>query len=273
MKKNQLRLAVLTTLMLTSISMSALPPVYMDYGDIKGESAAKDKHKDTIQIESWSLGASNSASGNRVQGNRIGTDAAGCATGPFKFVIRGAAAEDMKKLCQSRVPLGNVTVDIDGVKHRFENASFASCQSGDGSAPTDQFSLNYAKCTYHRGGVHVATGDVNGDGATQANARLIGVGASPIPVQLESLTLNPDGTTGTLSLTKVGAGTLTLAASNTPLPQVVLELSNGTKWTFTRFILANVVVTSATNRSGRPMEQLSLHYEKVVGPAAGYTRR
>jgi type VI protein secretion system component Hcp len=273
MRKNLHRLAVLTTLTLTSMSMSALPPIYMDFDGLKGEATSKDKHNTTIEIASWSLGASNSASGNRVQGNLIGTDATGCATGPFKFTLRGAAAESVKKLCQSRVPVGNVTVDIDGVKHRFENASFASCQSGDGAVPTDQFSLNYAKCTYHRGGVRVAAGDVNGDGATQANARLIGLRSIPIAVQLESLELNPDGKSGTMSLTKVGAGTLSLGSTNAAGPQLVLELTNGTRWTFMEYKLENVIVSSATARSTRPVDQFSINFTKVEGPAAGYTRR
>ena len=274
MKTNLHRFALLTTVCLTALAMNALPPVYMKFDDIKGEAkpTSKEGHKDAIQIESWSFGASNPSSGNRVQGNFIGTNATACATGPLKFTVRGAEADSVKKLCQSRTPLGSITVDIDGVPHRFENASFASCQNGDGMVPTDQFTLNYARCTYHRGGVNVAAGDVNGDGAAQANARLSGLLTGPVPVHVERLTLN--GTSATVSLTKVGPGTLVLSsANNAPLPQLVLELTNGTRWTFYRVVMKDILVSSATARGSSPMQQFSLNYERVEGPATGYSAR
>jgi len=261
MKTNLRRFVLLTTICLTALAMNALPPVYMKFDDIKGEAkpTSKEGHKDAIHIESFSFGASNPSS-------------TACATGPVKFTVRGADADSVKKLCQSRMPLGSITVDIDGVQHRFENASFASCQSGDGMVPTDQFTLNYARCTYHRGGVNVAAGDVNGDGATQANARLSGLLTGPMPVHVERLTLN--GTSATVSLTKVGPGTLVLSsANNAPLPQVVLELTNGTRWTFYKVVMKDTLVSSATARGSSPMQQFSLNYERVEGPATGYSAR
>lgn len=256
MKSNLPRFAVLITLCLTALATYALPPVYMKFEGIKGETAA---HKETIEIQSWSLGASNPTS---------------CATGPVKFSVRGAGAESVKKLCQSHVPLGSIIVDVDGVKHRFENASFAACQSGDGMVPTDQFTLNYARCSYHRGGVNVAVGDVNGDGAAQPNARLTGLMTGPVPVRLEKLTLNPDGTSATVSLTKAGPGTLVLSSSNnTPLPQLVLELTNGTKWTFFKVVMRDALISSATARSARPTEEFTMNFTKVEGPATGFSAR
>jgi len=255
MKTNLRYFAVLTALCLTALATYALPPVYIKFDGIKGETSSA--HKETIEIQSWSLGASNPTS---------------CATGPVKFSVRGADAESVKKLCQSHVPLGTITVDVDGVKHRFENASFAGCQSGDGMVPTDQFTLNYSRCSYHRGGVNVALGDVNGDGATQANARLSGLITGPVPVHVERLTLN--GTSATVSLTKVGPGTLVLSsANNAPLPQVVLELTNGTKWTFFKVVMKDILVSSATTRGSSPMQQFSLNYERVEGPATGFSAR
>jgi hypothetical protein len=120
----------------------------------------------------------------------------------------------------------------------------------------------------------VAAGDVNGDGAFRANARILGLRSVAIPVHLESLKLNPNGTSATVSLTKAGTGTLVLTgANNAPLPQIVVELDNGTKWTFTRVILENVIVSSATGHNALPMEQISLNYAKVEGPATGFTAR
>jgi type VI protein secretion system component Hcp len=275
MKTNLYRFAIAAAFTLTTLATNAAP-IYMDFGDIKGEMkpTAKDSRKDAIQIESWSLGASPSSTGNVVQGNLIGTDATACSTGVFKFAVRGAEAESVKKLCQSRMPLGNVTVDINGVKHRFENATFSSCQSGDGAAPTDQFSLNFGKCTYHRGGVRVAMGDIDGDGATQSNARLIGLSSGPVPVRLDSLKLAADGKSATVGLTKVGTGTLVLSSSShTEVPQLVLEMANGTKWTFTQVIFEDVIISSATGaRSGKPMEAFTMNFAKVEGPATGFTR-
>ena len=247
MKTNLRYFAVFTALCLTALATYALPPVYMKFDGIKGETSSA--HKETIEIQSWSLGASNPTA---------------CATGPVKFSVRGADAESVKKLCQSHMPLGSITVDVNGVKHRFENASFTTCQSGDGMVPTDQFTLNYARCSYHRGGISVAVGDVNGDGAP--NARLIGLLTGPVPVHVERLTLN--GTSATVSLTKSGPGTLVLSsANNAPLPQVVLEMNNGAKWTFTRVTFGDLVISSATT------QQFNMSFTKVEGPPAGFSAR
>jgi type VI protein secretion system component Hcp len=275
MKKNLYRIAILTAFTLTTLAASAAP-IYMDFGDIKGEAnpTARDSRKEPIQLESWSLGASPSSTGNVVQGNLIGTDAASaCSTGAFKFAVRGADAESVKKLCQSHARLGNVTVDINGVKHRFESATFASCQNGDGTIPTDQFSLNFTKCTFHRrGGVSVALGDLTGDGATQSNARLIGLNSGPVPVRLDSLKLAADGKSATVGLTKVGTGTLTLSSANNT-DQLVLEMTNGTKWTFTKVTFGDLVISSATpGRGAKPIEPFTLNFAKVEGPVAGFTR-
>lgn len=258
-------------LMLTSFLIGAMPmfgAAYMKLGDIKGNvtPASKEKHRDTIQIESWSLGASNPSSGNQAH------------AGPFRFTVRGAEAESLKALCQSRVPLGNVVVDIDGVKHRLENASFASCPSGDRAMPVEEFAVHYTTCTYHNSPLRGAPyffggGTVLGNSAPNArprvpvflcpshasvneNARLTGLSTGPIPIHLERLKVDPNGTSASMSLAKVGTGTLTLSGSNTPLPQVVIERTDGSKWTFTDVRISNVA------RSGA-MTELSLNFTKV----------
>lgn len=276
MKNHLYRVVVLVAFGLTTLAASAWP-TFIQLDGIRGETKSKDKHKDEIHIESYSFGGSQTSSGNRVQGNLIGTDAAGCTTGPFKFTVRGAVAEEVKKLCQSRARVGNVAVDLDGVKHRFENASFASCQSGDGSVPTDQFTLNFEKCAFHRGGVRVASGDVNGDSfpefhggifvgaATQSNARLIGLSTGAVPIHLESLKRNPGGRSASVSLAKVGPGTLILSGSAPPLPQVVLELTNGSQWTFTGVTFSNIVSSGATVR-------MSLNFTKITFKDTPMTR-
>jgi type VI protein secretion system component Hcp len=272
------RTAVATLVAMAALSMSARPPIYMKYEGIKGQATptADDSHKETIEIASWSFGASNptATGGNRVQGNTAGTDPAGCTTGPFKFTLRGPIPSSLAALCQTRGPVNNVVLDVNGVKHQFQNATLSSCQTGPGASPTDHFTLNYSKCSYH-GGARVAVGDVNGDGAAaRPNARLIGLPSGPVPVSLQSLKFNPAGSSATMSLTKVGAGTLALAGANaTPLPKLELVLSNGQKWTFLEVKLENVFVSSATGQSSIPTDQFSLNFAKVEGSMAGYGAR
>src|SRR5688572_19720430 len=118
-KLQLLMVMVMTTLI--SIPMSAA-----SYFWIEGIPGAQkdDVHKETIEIVSWSLGATQARpAGNRVQGNFIGTDASGCAIGPLKFQVKGTPAAGLTQLCQSRGRIPSVVVDLDGVKHTFQNAS------------------------------------------------------------------------------------------------------------------------------------------------------
>jgi type VI protein secretion system component Hcp len=270
MKTNLLQLTAVAVAAFTSLTASALPPIYMDFEGLPGIKLTEGKKGKEIEIQSWSLGATNSSSGgNRVQGNRIGTDAA--ETGPFKFSVKGTPSTELRKVCASRQPLGNVMVDIDGAKHHFQNATFTSCQSGDGSIPTDQFSLNFSRCAFH-GGVSVAAGDVNARSSVQPNGRLIGLPSGPLPVHVESLTLN--GTGATLKLTKMGAGTLVLSGANAaPLPKLELVLTNGPKWTFYKITMTDLIVSSATGQSAPPTDQFSLNFATMEGPPSGYPAR
>jgi type VI secretion system secreted protein Hcp len=262
MKKNLQLLAVLA-LVTVAIPASAKPPIYMKYDGVDGSVQSR-KNGGQIEIESFSWGATNSGAHAVSEG--------GCTTGPAKFTVKGTPPAEMTKLCQTRGRIGTVVVDIDGVKHAFENASFTGCQTGNGSVPTDQFSLNYTKCTYHRGGVRVAAGDVNNASTAQPNARLIGLPSGPVPVNVETLTLN--GTGATLALTKVGTGTLTLSGANSaPLPKLELELTSGPKWTFYQVEIKGIMISSATGARSKPMDQFSLNFAKVEGPVAGYPSR
>jgi len=253
MKKN-LRLFVgLALLSALSLSMSALPPAYMKLGDIKGEVSLAG-HEGTIEIQRWSLGATNPTS---------------CSKGPFKFSVRGTPSAELTRLCQSRRPVGTVVVDIDGVKHSFENASFESCQSGNGSIPTDQFSLNFAKCTFH-GGVRVASGDLTGDSA-QPNARLVGLPGGPLDIRLGSLKVDAARSSAVVSLGKLGRVEV-LPAPGTSLPELAIELTDGTTWRFYEVKLQDVLV-SGYSVSASGGTQLTLNFTKIVGPASGYPLR
>jgi type VI protein secretion system component Hcp len=268
MKKNVYAMLVLA-LCAASFQVSALQPIYMDYGDIKGEVTANAAPSGgQIEIESFSWGATNAGgSRNRVQGNFIGTDASGCTVGPVKFRMKGKPSADLARLCKSRGRIGTVNFDVNGVKHSFENASFESCQTGDGLVPTDQFSLNYSKCSYH-GTTHVNAGVLN----AQPNARIVGLSTAPVAVHLESLTLS--GTDGTMVLAKSGQGHLILpTSSKEPLPSLVVELTNGTKWEFLRVRLQDSMVSGIAGGAAKASDTFKLSFESVRGPVAGYPLR
>jgi type VI protein secretion system component Hcp len=271
MKTTLHRIAALSIITIGSLTASALPPIYMDFDGIPGIVTAANGHAQEIEIHSWGAGNPAAAkSNNRVQGNYIGTDASGCNHGPFKFTVKGTPSAQMKQLCESRKPLGNVTVDVNGTKHRLENASFSGCQTGNGSVPTDQFSMNFSKCSYH-GGLKVAVGDVN-DGAVRPNARLIGLSTGPVDGVLQNLRIDPATNSATMSFTKAGTGTLILSgASTAPLPQLVLELTSGEKWTFLEVKMTNILISGATGQ--RPADQFLLNFTKIQGSTAGYPAR
>ncbi|MEO8379083.1 MAG: hypothetical protein ABI779_05420 [Acidobacteriota bacterium] len=277
MKKKLPLFAALALVTMASVPLSARPPIYMKFDGVDGQATANDpKHGGYIELESLSVGSSNST-GIAVKGSRTGTDAS-CPTSPVRFVVKGTPPADLMKLCQSRQRIGSVSVDINGVMHQLQDASFESCQSGASPVPANGFSLNFTKCTFpghSHGGVNVAMGDLNASANVQPNARLIGLPTGPVPVHLESLTLNPDGTSGTMGITKLGSGRLNLgSASATPLPKLELELTNGTKWTFLKIKLTDILISGATGQtSGKPMEQFSLNFFKVEGPVAGYPTR
>lgn len=235
----------LKTLALTALLIGAMPmfaAAYMKIDAIKkGEAtpASKDKHRDEIHIESFSWGAS------QTGGNH-------CSTGPFRFALRGADAESLKKLCQSRAPLGNVVIEADGVKHQFENASFTSCPGGE------QFAINYTKCTFHNSApikTFLAPSDPRAN--AEPNARLTGWSTGPIPIRLESLKPNPDGKSATVVLRPMKGQAVTFTATIRPLAQMEFELTDGSTYTFDHPTVSNFLMADGSVR-------MSLNFTKVM---------
>jgi type VI secretion system secreted protein Hcp len=130
----------------------AVVDYFLKIGDIKGESQ-DDKHPDEIQVESWSMGATNSGTGEAGGGAGGGRSDhqdmhftakmskaspklfLACATGQAidkaVLTVRKAGKDPQEYL---KITLTNVFV-----------SSYQTGGSGQEIVPTDQFSLNFSK--------------------------------------------------------------------------------------------------------------------------------
>lgn len=126
---------------------------FLEIDGIKGESK-DDKHKETIQIESFSWGLSNP--GSFASGGGGGTGKASyqdlhCSTGV------GKASPLLAKACGTGQHIKKAQLFVrkaggkqeDFYKVIMEDVLVSSYQGGaGGDLPTDQFSLNYAKIEF-----------------------------------------------------------------------------------------------------------------------------
>jgi type VI protein secretion system component Hcp len=277
--------AVLT---LTALPLSAA--IYMKVDGVDGRATAAGKEK-WIELGSIQFmtgpqepGAAKATLTCRKAGSVEATidtnrlrDAAGAVPPQF--------TQQLSALCSTRRPIPNVTVEIDGQQHVLRNASLSSCQPAGGDT---KLTLTYAECATHAktydhsvGGGTIANATPTtsakyshtlGGGSFAAKAKVIGLGTAPVAVQLERLTI--DGNKATLVFARELPGALKAAAQQ-KLPSLVVELSDGQKWTFYEVTLEEVMISSATAQTGssRPMESLSLNFIRIDGRVSGFSAR
>jgi hypothetical protein len=278
--RNTLRIITAAVILsLTTLPLSAA--IYMKIEGIKGNVTAEG-HRDWIELESVQFMAPSEGNAALKQATlscrKSGTvEATARIPAQIKAVLTGPNAS-------SKV-LPEVIVEINGQKHSLRNATIASAQpQGDGM----KLVLNFDHCATHGtpdhklGGGNLAVPPASsaaksydhtlGGGTFVANAKLIGAVATPVAIQLESLTIN--GTGAKMTFARELAGTLILP-NHQKLPTLVVEMSNGQKWTFYEVVMEDVLISSATPqpKSSRPMDSFSINFSKVEGPSTGFQTR
>lgn len=122
---------------------------------IDGEST-DDKHKNEIEVESWSFGVSNAGAGHNSGGT--GSGAGKCNFQDLHFVAKiSKASPKLMLACATGEHISEALLTVrkaGGEQQEYftiklNDAFVSSYQTGGSTGsivPTDQFSLNYAKC-------------------------------------------------------------------------------------------------------------------------------
>ena len=126
--------------------------IFLKLDGIKGESQ-DDKHKDEIEVVSFSFGASNFAKRSAGSGGGAGR----VSLQDFHFVMRtNKASPTLFLSCASGKHISSAVLSVrkaggtqvDYLKYTFTDVLISSYQTGGSSAdvvPTDQISLNFIK--------------------------------------------------------------------------------------------------------------------------------
>ena len=130
----------------------------LELDGIKGEST-DEKHKDKIEIDSFSWGVTND--GNMGRGGGGGTGKANFQDLHFtkqtdkasaKLVAAASSGEHIKKAVLTARKAGGKAGQVDYLKITLEDVMVSSFQtggnSGNSSIPVDSFALNYTKIKY-----------------------------------------------------------------------------------------------------------------------------
>jgi type VI protein secretion system component Hcp len=278
--RNTLRI-ITTAAILTLTTLPLSAAIYMKIEGIKGNVTAEG-HRDWIELESVQFMVPSEGNATLKQATltcrKSGTIEATARIPPqVKAVLAGPNS--------ARTVLPEVIVEVNGQTHSLRNATVVSAQPmGDGM----KLVLNFAQCATHAapdhklGGGNLAAPPASsaaktydhtlGGGSLATNVKLIGAGATPVAIQLESLTIN--GTGARVAFAKELTGTLILS-SHQKLPTLVVEMSNGQKWTFYEVVMEDVLISSATNdpKGSRPTDSFSINFSRVEGPATGFQAR
>ncbi|WP_240097939.1 Hcp family type VI secretion system effector [Thermomonas flagellata] len=130
----------------------------LEIDGIKGESK-DEKHKDKIEIESFSWGCSNTGSMGRGGGGGTGKAdfqdlhfTKQCDKSSPLLVKAAATGEHIKKAVLTARKAGGKGGQVEYLKVTLEDVMVSSYQTGgnagSSSIPMDQFSLNYTKIKY-----------------------------------------------------------------------------------------------------------------------------
>ena len=222
--------------MLTAIAVPAVAgstDYLLELGGVQGESQ-DDKHKNQIEILSYSWGATQSSSGY------------GGGHGTGKVNVHDIS---MSKMPSSNVQQGNGKADAltDGLLIvRGVNAEPTAEAGKDMTLKGSKIGENSTATT---GGVRVAVGDVDGDGRAEASGQATGKRMH------KPLRLSAPLATGSVTMRGKFPGCTVGAHYPT------IRLGNAAK----RYTLQDAVITSCATVPGgaAPMEEVSFNYAKI----------
>jgi hypothetical protein len=125
MKSNRPFLGVLAAMILTipALGLSAGKVSYSDLSMVGGGATKAEGHTETIEISSWSLGATNPAAGNTYRGHTTVNQ------GILNFTAR-TPSPSATRLCQSQARVPSLLLEADGKRIEFQNVVFKECTPG-----------------------------------------------------------------------------------------------------------------------------------------------
>jgi hypothetical protein len=214
--------------------------------------ARDDKHKETIDISSWSLGATSSTAAGQTNVN----------SGVLNFTA-STVPPSVARLCQEHTTIPSMTIESDGKRREFRDVAFKDCPAG---AAGGTFTLTF-----------------NGQTTAGATASLAGPANLEIPnVTIEGLTrmrcqnnlkqLALGVQTATIYVGTANGGVWKttnggVPAPGTEFPRVDIIGKGGTKVTFLTVKLKDCLISSAqpTVPGGPPSEvqKITITYEST----------
>ncbi|MCL6699590.1 type VI secretion system tube protein Hcp [Sphingomonas sp. NSE70-1] len=210
-------------------SSAAAGPAYMKFEPIKGDSNAKEDHRDEIEILSYSWGSS---------------QAAGRVSKVDGFTVKQGVKPE-----QGGEKGGTEDINI-GVGELQENAARAGSGGGQGSGKVSVHDISTTSATAS-GGVSVAAGDITGDGASSASGLPTGKRAH------KPVTLSKPAGKGTVWVRVASPWSGCRVGDRYPS----LTLADGAK----SHVLHDVSVANCGNAAaGAPTEEVAFYYNRIA---------
>jgi hypothetical protein len=237
--KQHSKLAVVA-LAIASFTLPALAGK-VSYSDLSIAAAPKStedkKHKETIDISSWSLGASNStaATGNTT-----------VAGGILQFTASSIPAS-AARLCQSHAVLPSLTIEADGKRAEFIDVAFKDCPAGGRGTFTLTFQ-GQTTAPAPRAIADIANATISGMTRMSCSNNLKQIG-----IATHSATIYVGSANGGVWKTTDGG----VPAAGTQFPSVVIEGKGGTKIEFKKVMLKQV-----TERAG--LQVITIDFESTT---------
>jgi type VI protein secretion system component Hcp len=227
---------------------------YSDLSIAPTPGAARDNsHKETIEIQSWSLGASNP------------TSAAGQTNvnaGVLNFTAATVPAS-VGRLCASHATLPTMTIESDGQRREFRNVAFKDCPAG---AAGGTFTLTFNGQT-----TGAATASLAGPANLEIpNVTIEGFTRMKCQNNLKQLALGVQ--TATIYVGTANGGVWKTTDGGTPapgtkFPSVDIISKGGTRVSFLKVELKDVMVTSwqTSAAGGAPsqVQKITIAYEST----------
>jgi hypothetical protein len=248
----------LKTLTLTLLLMSALPmfgAAYIKFDGVDGESKAAG-HEKWIELNSLQNDDGTPVAGTLSQGRvRLTTS--------FGILVK------LDHLCQSKRPLGEVLIDVDGKRHTLRNARFAECPTRRGDLATAVLEVSTVSTDAWPQKVEIGAlkAGVQSTAAVQGNATITRLGRTPLSMNIRRATL--DGKVATIYLKAgtvsdaLGKAVFEATAKGTYFPVIGIE-SAGQQWSFTKVLFTNVSLQPAQDAT------VSFQFETMNGSAAAF---
>jgi hypothetical protein len=218
-------LGLVTIPMFAGSGMSAGKVSYSDLSVMAAPSTAKEPKKETIEIQSWSLGASNPTSAGYAGHTHVNQ-------GVLNFNATSVPASTMR-LCQSHGTLPSLRIESDGQTREFKSVVFQECPAGGSGT----FTLTFNGQT--TGGIAAAAPAA----LETPNATIVGLTRASAQINLKRITLATSS--ATLYVGSANGGVWKTTNGGQTFPSIDIIGKGGTKITFTKVSFGDLVISGA----------------------------